>query len=478
MPTLRAIRLLQSVEAGNTLGAELETFLQDDGRLGEIKFLLSMRGQTRRIANNPVTIAAFLLSPKAIDAVFTLATPNNNTASTAMVASPVAMAALSVDSSALDSIFGNVTSRNLFTASENYSENVLSVTTLLAGLSRTTYSTKTLLFAAPSAMAAVFSNLAAARSVVVDQDMLTRSAASSIAVETIATSPEILGVFAPSSMAMTTFAANNSAMQEFVVNDDPMEIFSQSPVAMAAISSNATAWTIFQGSHFFSSYLKDTIVNILGLTGSYANVDAIIADAVAMASLAESTPACEALASNPVAIATLASSPNLSIIMGSTTAMGVFGTEANIAAFLAVPAAIPVVFGSAIANGIIVASTTLMNVVAGTPAITGYLSGFAVTHIPSNLNAINANNVFGGFPDKFITLKIRANNIGAIAMTFTLAGSPLAGTGSNVISASGTVTATAVFGLSNPATWKASGIAATAAASPEVTYIDMTGAIG
>jgi hypothetical protein len=245
---------------------------------------------------------------------------------------------------------------------------------------------------------------------------------------------------------------------------------------MVAISSNATAWTTFQTSAFFDTNLKDIIANIIGVTPSaYADVDAIIADASALTLVAASTPACEALASSSAAVTTLASSANLSIIMGSSTAMGVFGTAANIGTFLGVAAAIPVVFGSAIAKGVIVASNTLMDVVATTGAITDYLAGLATTAIPSNLNVVNSNNVFGGFPDKFIILKIRANNIGAIAMTFTLAGSPLAGTEyGNEVSASGTVTATAVFGVNNPATWAASGIAATSAASPEVTYFDMT----
>jgi hypothetical protein len=245
---------------------------------------------------------------------------------------------------------------------------------------------------------------------------------------------------------------------------------------IAAVAANTDAWNLYLAAPLFALNLKNIVANLAGLTPSdYVNVDALIASAPALTAIAASSAASQALSTSSDAIATLASSANLSIILGSATAMTYFGTEANIQAFLSVPAAVSVVFGSTVAKGIIVASDTLMDLIAATPTITSYLSGIAVTAIPSNLNVVNSNNVFGGFPDKFIILSIRANNIGAIAMSFTLAGTPLAGTTySNVVSASGTVTATAVLGLNDPATWKASGIAATAAASPEVTYVDMT----
>jgi hypothetical protein len=480
MPALRAIRLLQSVESTDTSGAELETFLGDAGRLGEFKFLLSLRGQTKRIANNQVTLDAILLSPLAVNAMFTTASADNDAAADAMTSSATAMSTLAVDSGALTAIFGNTTSRGLFTASASYSANVLPVTTLLAGLSTATYTTKDLLFAASSAMTAIFSDVPASQSVAVDQDMLTRTAAQNVAVDAIAGNATILAVFTPSTMAMTTFAADNSAMVEFITQSEAMTAFSQSSVAMPIIAANATAWATYKTAADFAANLKDIIANIIGVTPSaYANVDAIIADATAMALVAASTPACEALASSSAAITTLASSANLGIILGSATAMGVFGTEANIGTFLAA-GAYAGVFGSAAANSVIVASNTLMDVVATTSAITDYLAGFAVTAIPSNLNSpAGSAHAFGGFPDKWIMLSIRANNIGAITMTHTIAATPLAGTTySNVVSSSGVVTATVVFGVSNPATWTASGIGITSASSPETTYVDMTGAVG
>jgi hypothetical protein len=248
------------------------------------------------------------------------------------------------------------------------------------------------------------------------------------------------------------------------------------PDGVTAVAANTDAWNLYLAAPLFSLNLKNIVANLAGLTASdYVSVNDLIASSAALTAIAANASASQALSTSSDAITTLASSANLSIILNSATAMTYFGTEAILQTFLAVPSAVSVVFGSSVAKGVIVASDVLMDLVAATPAITSYLAGIAVTAIPSNLNSVGANNVFGGFPAKFITLSIRANNIGAIAMTFTLAGTPLAGTAyGNVVSASGTVTATAVLGLSNPATWKASGIAATAAASPEVTYVDMT----
>ena len=50
MPTLRALRLLNAVEAGTVSGAQLQTYLNDTGRAAEFSSLLSSRGQSRRMA--------------------------------------------------------------------------------------------------------------------------------------------------------------------------------------------------------------------------------------------------------------------------------------------------------------------------------------------------------------------------------------------------------------------------------------------
>ena len=51
MPMVRAMRTLNAIEAGTLTGAQLQTLLTSDpGRLAELSQLLTLRGQTRRMA--------------------------------------------------------------------------------------------------------------------------------------------------------------------------------------------------------------------------------------------------------------------------------------------------------------------------------------------------------------------------------------------------------------------------------------------
>ena len=58
MPMVRAMRMLNAVEAGTLSGAQFEALLADAGRLGEWQQLLVMRGQTRRMAASIAASAA------------------------------------------------------------------------------------------------------------------------------------------------------------------------------------------------------------------------------------------------------------------------------------------------------------------------------------------------------------------------------------------------------------------------------------
>ena len=57
MAALAPLRLIASVEAGTTSGAQLETLLADAGRLAEFRVLLDDRGQVRRMASANVASA-------------------------------------------------------------------------------------------------------------------------------------------------------------------------------------------------------------------------------------------------------------------------------------------------------------------------------------------------------------------------------------------------------------------------------------
>lgn len=104
MPMVRAMRMLNAIEAGTLTGAQLQTLLTTDaGRLAEMNVLLGLRGQARRVAASSTAMAAVAASSTAMaavaasdtasDAVFTsaaarLAIYNSDTALAAYQANP------------------------------------------------------------------------------------------------------------------------------------------------------------------------------------------------------------------------------------------------------------------------------------------------------------------------------------------------------------------------------------------------------
>lgn len=93
MPMVRAMRMLNAIEAGTLSGAQLQALLEDPGRLGEWNVLLGMRGQLRRITTNNNTMSAVAISSTAMEAIMA-----NNTAMDAVVASGVALNAVAESS--------------------------------------------------------------------------------------------------------------------------------------------------------------------------------------------------------------------------------------------------------------------------------------------------------------------------------------------------------------------------------------------
>ena len=103
MPMVRAMRMLNAIEAGTLTGAQLETLLTDDpGRLAELSVLLGMRGQVRRIAASSTAMTAVAAS---------------STAMTAVAASSTAMTAVAASSTAKMAVFNSDTALNAIAAS-------------------------------------------------------------------------------------------------------------------------------------------------------------------------------------------------------------------------------------------------------------------------------------------------------------------------------------------------------------------------
>ena len=97
MPMVRAMRMLNAIEAGTLTGAQLQTLLTTDaGRLAELNVLLGLRGQCRRLAASSTAMAAVIASSTAMAAVAA-----SSTAMAAVAASSTAMAAVNANDQAV-----------------------------------------------------------------------------------------------------------------------------------------------------------------------------------------------------------------------------------------------------------------------------------------------------------------------------------------------------------------------------------------
>ena len=135
MPMVRAMRLLNAIEAGTTTGAQLETLLTaDPGRLAEFNVLLGMRGQMRRMAASSTAMTAVAASSTAMTAVAA-----SSTAMTAVIASSTARLAVHASDTALTAISGSATAIASIKAAATYvinstgSVGAAAITTTLSG---------------------------------------------------------------------------------------------------------------------------------------------------------------------------------------------------------------------------------------------------------------------------------------------------------------------------------------------------------
>lgn len=96
MPLMRAIRLLNSMEAGAITAAQLDTLLNDAVRAGEFSVMLTMLGQVQRMLASGTTLDILLSSNKALAVLLNspscrLALWQSDTALTALANKPSAL---------------------------------------------------------------------------------------------------------------------------------------------------------------------------------------------------------------------------------------------------------------------------------------------------------------------------------------------------------------------------------------------------
>jgi hypothetical protein len=477
MSTLRSLRLLGSVETGTTLGPALNTFLEDSGRLSEFHVLLSMRGQARRMASSTTTMTAIIASPIATNAVFADTDINNPMTAKAIVANQTAITTVSNDPVTLNIVGTNPVSWDLFKGSPWYESRIKEVVANLAGLTPTAYSSASDIVTNAGAVSDVVSYPRAMAAVIASPDTTTAMVGNSAAMSILVADTVATGLVAANAVAMSSVAASSVAMDIIADSAVAMPVVAASAGAVQAIGASATAWPKFFGSPSFGNSDKAIMLNLVGLDPSaYGSFDAVIADNTALAAVAGNANAVATLASNSAAFSALAESPNVGTVLASATAMGVIGPDAtSMTALINSSAAMVPLFASSVAKGYMF-TDALVDLIASKSSIVDYMTANGVKTTPASLRSGTTvvSQPFDGIPSKVMFLSMRANNIGAIAATFIFGGSTAAGTGSTAsIGLKGTVIESRVSGYIDP-TWGVSGIAATAAAWPEVTYFDMS----
>jgi len=478
MSTLRSLRLLGAVEAGTVNGTQLQTYLADEGRRSEFSVLLSTRGQTRRMAASPLTMTAIVNSLSATNIVFQAATTVTSAACQAVVNSAVAMNTVANNIPSLNVLAANPVAWNLFSKSQFYETNVRTVISNYAGVNPAIYPTVGSLIADPMAMADIASFPNAMLAVVASPATTTIVAASSVAMALVAANPVAINIVSAQTSIMGIIANSPAAMAEIISRSQATMSMAAQPGAVSAIAAVSAAWTSYMAGSYFAANLATALANLIGVApASYPTLASIIASPVALALVAKSTSAVQALASNSAAMSTLAISPNIGIILSSATAMAVIGPNTNaMGSFLGASGAWAGLFASSVAKGYIVVSTALVDAVAANSSLITYLKTISVTTSATGIPDGNATALqpFTGVPAKLLTLTAKEVGIAATYSPYNFGGTPMAGT-----QAGATLQLTAAALLPHVAgytsmTWNLQGIGVTAATLPIISYVDMT----
>jgi hypothetical protein len=478
MPTLRSLRLLGSVEAGTTDGTTLQTFLTDAGRNAEFSVLLSMRGQSRRMASNELTMTAITTSAAARDAVFKSATTATSAACQAVVASAVAMGAVAISTPSLITVADNPVAWGLFNKSPFYEVNIKNVIGNYAAINPASHSTVTGLVSDPDAMASIAAAPYAVSALVASPATTTIVAASSVSMALLASNSVAIDIVAKETAIMGIIANSTPAMTEIISRSVATNRIAKYPGAISAVAASSTAFAQYLGGPFFSANLPLALANMIGVSpATFPTLASIIASASALSLVANSLSAVQALASNADAMTALSVSPNLGIILSSAVAMSVIGPNTvAMTSFLNASGAWSGLFSSSVAKGFIVSSTPLVNVVAGNAALITYLKTLSVVASATGIPDGNATALqpFTGLPAKVLTLLAKEAGIAATFSNYNFGGSVLAGSqAGNVLALTAAAQLPHVAGYTGM-TWNLGGIGVTAATLPIITYVDMT----
>ena len=347
MPSLRAIRLLNAVEAGTHSASDLQTSLTDPGRLVDFKILLSMRGQARRMAASETTVLAIANSQLARDAVFKEASATNSITNQAILGNATAVGIVSNNLQSLIEIEANSVTWDQWTTSTYYEVNSKDIIQTLAGTAN--FDTIELLIANVTANNLVVESRAAMRAVVASPATVGLVTASTSMMSDIVGSPVSMSIIANNAAAMSSVAGSGVAMTQVIASANAMNLISNSYGGMGAVYANNTAWTSFKTSSHFATNIVAIVSKLAGITEAFASLDSlgIAGNDAALTAVSNNAGASETFATNVDALRNLATHANLYLVANNDIIMNAIAADDTAMVSLATHANFSVVASNA-----------------------------------------------------------------------------------------------------------------------------------
>jgi len=315
---LRAVRLLQSVEAGKTLGTaalqsaaslpglSFEEYLTDKGREADLTVLLGMREQVRRMANSSTTMTAIVNSSVARDATFAAANSDSKVAATYMARSGPAMTTISQSAATLEVIIDNPTSWYEYHSSPIYDgaeidhDVALNTILLLSGLSVGQED-----FHGANGMKNLIESPSGSSEIAESTHGLRAAVQSDVALGFMAENGQMLGyIFADNSQtlillnsykSMYIMVRSESALAAITLVPSAKALLATIPLAIQTAMASPTWISIVTGSTTLVSNMRNVLVNGLNLSTSLATTSNVLGNTPAVLVIAASTPAMQAI---------------------------------------------------------------------------------------------------------------------------------------------------------------------------------------
>jgi hypothetical protein len=418
MPMLRAVRLIQSVEAGVTNGAAFHAFLSDTGRLSDFTVILSMREQVRRLANSTNSMDAIIASSIATDAVFKAASPDSKVAAEYMVKSPVAMPAITVSLPTLTTIIENDTAWSEFTNSVEYENNILNTLATFIEDNPASYTDLNDFITTAGSFGNVVTTPNAMEALVVSPSAMDIVVATGDRISSLTAYAPAMTVLANSDMSMGKFAASATALG--YITDAVRVVLIDIPSAIVILGSIGAAWTEYlDGYTNFATDIHKIMVALAGLdSATFPTVASIFANAAASATLASNESAMIAILKDATTATAMSNSPNLAAFLASDVALPLITADDDVMTLLiANPTAFAILLTNTAAKAAIFASSTLKTAMmaSGSTSLDTIL-GMGATYVGPTNNMVYANYQTYGLAGNWIILTGR---LGSIVATMT-----------------------------------------------------------